>query len=209
MARYTGPSCRLCRQEGTKLFLKGTRCATEKCAFSRRSYGPGQHGRGRRVKLSNYGVQLREKQKVKRLYGVFERQFRRYFSEASRAKGVTGTTLLQLLERRLDTVILRCGFALSMAQARQMVRYGHVQVNGHKVDVPNYQVKTGDAVKLTAADKFLKIIKENQEITKDRKIPAWLQVNAANLTAEVKAMPARDEVPFPIQEQLIVELFSK
>lgn len=212
MARYTGPSCRICRREGSKLFLKGARCATDKCAFTRRSYPAGQHGASRgkgRSKISDYGLQLREKQKVKRIYGVLERQFRRYFYEADRVQGVTGEVLLQLLERRLDNVILRSGFAVSLTQARQFVRYGHVQVNGKKVDVPSFLVVAGLSIQMKAKDSVIKLAKENLEITKSRTIPSWLKIDTANLKAEVLKMPARDEVPFAVQEQLIVELYSK
>lgn len=212
MARYTGPSCRICRREGSKLFLKGARCATDKCAFTRRSYPAGQHGnsRGRgRNKISDYGLQLREKQKVKRIYGVLERQFRRYFHEADRLEGVTGELLLQLLERRLDNVILRTGLAVSLTQARQFVRYGHVKVNGKKVDIPSYLVVTGAKIQMKGKEKLTKLIKENLETTKDRTVPAWLNIDTANFAAEVTKMPQRDEVPFAVQEQLIVELYSK
>lgn len=212
MARYTGPSCRICRREGSKLFLKGARCATDKCAFTRRSYPAGQHGASRgkgRSKISDYGLQLREKQKVKRIYGVLERQFRRYFYEADRVQGVTGEVLLQLLERRLDNVILRSGFAVSLTQARQFVRYGHVQVNGKKVDVPSFLVVAGLSIQMKAKDSVIKLVKENLEITKSRTIPSWLKIDTANLKAEVLKMPLRDEVPFAVQEQLIVELYSK
>ncbi len=212
MARYTGPSCRLCRREGSKLFLKGARCATDKCAFTRRSYPAGQHGasRGRgRNKVSDYGLQLREKQKVKRIYGVLERQFRRYFFEADRLEGVTGELLLQLLERRLDNVILRSGFAVSLTQARQFVRYGHVQVNGKKVDIPSFLVTPGLSVQMKAKPSVIKLAKENLEVTKDRTIPSWLKIDTADLKAEIIKLPLREEVPFAVQEQLIVELYSK
>ncbi len=209
MARYTGASCRICRREGTKLFLKGLRCGTDKCAFSRRSYPSGQHGKGRRRKISDYGLQLREKQKVKRIYGVLERQFRRYFHEADRLEGVTGELLLQLLERRLDNVILRSGFAVSLSQARQFVRYGHVTVNGKKVDIPSYLVVSGEKIKIETKEKLVKQIKENLEITKERIVPSWLNVDGANLQAEIVKLPSREEIPFAVQEQLIVELYSK
>ena len=209
MARYTGASCRICRREGAKLFLKGLRCNTEKCAFNRRSYPSGVHGKRRRVKISDYGLQLREKQKVKRVYGVLERQFRRYFHEADRREGVTGELLLQLLERRLDNVILRSGFAVSLSQARQFVRYGHVRVNERKVDIPSYLVISGDKIQIKTKEKLVKHIKENLEITKERIVPSWLNVDKNNLKAEVTKLPARNEVPFAIQEQLIVELYSK
>ncbi|MFH2144474.1 MAG: 30S ribosomal protein S4 [Candidatus Omnitrophota bacterium] len=209
MARYIGPTCRMCRREGAKLFLKGSRCSSEKCSFNRRSYSPGQHGRNKRIKVSDYGLQLREKQKVKRIYGVLERQFRKYFHDAARAKGVTGELLLQMLERRLDNVVFRCGFAASLAQGRQFVRYGHVLVEGRKVDIPSYQVSVGEKIQLRGKATLIKLIKENLEVTKDRIVPPWLKMDAANLKAETVALPARGDVPFSVQEQLIVELYSK
>ncbi|MCK4993593.1 MAG: 30S ribosomal protein S4 [Candidatus Omnitrophica bacterium] len=209
MARYTGASCRICRREGTKLFLKGLRCSTDKCAFVKRSYPSGQHGKGRRRKISDYGLQLREKQKVKRIYGVLERQFRRYFHEADRLEGVTGELLLQLLERRLDNVILRTGFAVSLPQARQIVRYGHVTINGKKVDIPSYLVTTGEKIKIQTKEKLTKQLKENLKITKERIVPSWLNVDSKDLKAEIAKLPTREEVPFAVQEQLIVELYSK
>ena len=208
MARYIGPSCRLCRREGTKLFLKGIRCNSEKCAFAKRSFAPGQHGR-RRTKISDYGLQLREKQKVKRMYGILEKQFRRYFHDAASAKGITGEILLQILERRLDNVIYKSGFAASLAQARQVVRYGHVVVNGKKVDIPSFLVKKDDSIQVKAKEKLLKVIKENIEVFKDRAIPSWLAVDAAKIRTDVKNLPAREDSPASIQEQLIVELYSK
>lgn len=209
MARYTGASCRICRREGAKLFLKGLRCSTEKCAFTRRSYPSGEHGKGRRIKVSDYGLQLREKQKAKRIYGVLERQFRRYFYEADRLEGVTGELLLQFLERRLDNVILRAGFAVSLPQARQIVRYGHVHVNGRKVNIPSYLVAVQDKIEIKTKAKLIKQIKENLEVTKDRVVPSWLNTDKSNLQVEVMKLPSRDELPFAIQEQLIVELYSK
>ncbi len=208
MARYTGPVCRLCRREGLKLFLKGARCNSEKCSFGKRSYSPGQHGKSR-SKVSDYGLQLREKQKVKRIYGVLERQFRRYFHAAAQTKGITGEVLLQLLERRLDNVVYRSGFAVSPAQARQLVRYGHVKVNGRKVNIPSFLVSVEDTVQMREGEKLAKQIRENLEMTKDRKIPSWLKVEATKLEARMSALPRRDEVLFPVQEQLIVELYSK
>lgn len=208
MARYTDSVCRLCRREGTKLFLKGARCYTEKCAASRREYAPGQHGQSR-IKLSDYGLQLREKQKVKRIYGVLERQFRRYFKIAERSKGITGEILLQLLERRLDNVVFRAGFSLSRAEARQIVAHGHVRVNGRIVDIPSYSVKVGDVAKITDAEGLLKRIKDNIELTKEKGLPKWLEVNQNNLEAKVIKLSGRDDIGFPIQEQLIVELYSK
>lgn len=209
MARYTGASCRICRREGTKLFLKGLRCNTDKCAFARRTYPSGVHGKSRRRKISDYGLQLREKQKVKRIYGILERQFRRYFHEADRLEGVTGELLLQLLERRLDNVILRAGFAVSLPQARQVVRYGHVTVNGKKVDIPSYLVVSGEKIKIETKEKLAKQIKENLEITKERIVPSWLNVASADLKVEITKLPSREEIPFAVQEQLIVELYSK
>jgi len=208
MARYTGPSCRICRREGAKLFLKGIRCSSEKCAFSRRSFPSGQHGKAR-TKLSDYGLQMREKQKVKRTYGILERQFRRYFFKAEGLPGVTGEVLLQLLERRLDNVILRSGFAVSLTQARQFVRYGHVKINGHKVDIPSYIVSAGQSVQLAGKATLMKLVKENIEATKDRAIPTWLKVDAAQCKTEMVRLPIRSDVPFAVQEQLIVELYSK
>ena len=209
MARYKDSSCKLCRREGAKLFLKGTRCVG-KCAFDKRSYSPGQHGqRQRRRKLSDYGVQLREKQKVKRIYGILERQFRLYFERAAKSKGVTGEMLLQLLERRLDNVIFRLRFGLSRQQARQVVMHGLVQVNGKKVDVPSFDIKKGDVIKIRAKDKTVKHIKEGIELAKDRAVPKWLKVDDENLQGAVLDLPQRDDVGFPIKEQLIVELYSK
>lgn len=208
MARYTGSSCRLCRREGIKLFLKGLRCASDRCPVSRRAYAPGQHGK-RRIKLSNYGLQLREKQKVKKIYGILEKQFRTYFKKAERARGVTGEILLQLLERRLDNVIFRLNFALTRNEARQIVRHGHIRVNGKKVDIPSYLVKKSDSVKAKAKSKSTKRMKELTELVKDRGVPGWLKQDPANLKGEILNMPSREDVGFPIQEKLIVELYSK
>lgn len=208
MAKYEDAVCRLCRREGEKLFLKGSRCYTEKCAVSRREYAPGQHGQSR-IKLSDYGLQLREKQKVKRIYGVLERQFRRYFKNAEKTKGITGEVLLQLLERRLDNVIFRAGFSLSRVEARQIVAHRHVRVNGRIVDIPSYSVKVGDSMNITDSEGLLKRIKDNIELTKEKGLPKWLEVDPSNLGAKVVKLPERDDVGFPIQEQLIVELYSK
>ena len=209
MARYTGESCRVCRREGEKLFLKGSRCYTDKCAITRRAYAPGQHGQ-KRKKQSEYGMQLREKQKAKSFYGVLESQFRKYFEEASRRKGVTGTNLLQILESRLDNVVYRLGFATSRAQARQLVRHGHFTVNGVKVNIPSYLTKVGDEVKVKEASAnseiFKQIVEENE---KGRPVPAWLESNLAGRTGKVVAVPAREEIDLPVQEHLIVELYSK
>lgn len=209
MARYTGSSCRVCRREGLKLFLKGARCYTDKCAFDRRSYSPGQHGKGRRFKMSDYGTQLREKQKVKKMYGILERQFRRYFSIANRAKGITGEKLLELLERRLDNVIFRACFAHSRSHARQIVRHGHVLVNNRKVNVPSYSVKPGDIVQIKQKEEFVKNVKETIEKAKDRGVPDWLKGDFDNLKVDITRLPERDDIGMDIQEQLIVELYSK
>jgi small subunit ribosomal protein S4 len=208
MARNIRPSCRLCRREGAKLFLKGARCVTEKCAFTRRSFSPGQHGQLRK-KESNYGIQLREKQKVKRIYGVLERQFRHYFEIAERSKGVTGIMLLQLLERRLDNVIFRMNFASSRAEARQMVQHGFVYVNDKRVDISSYTVKPGDAVSVKVKEARQKRLGETFEALKDRAIPKWLEVDSKSFKSKIVAQPTKEDVGFPIQEQLIVELYSK
>jgi len=208
MAKYKDAVCRLCRREGSKLFLKGTRCYTPKCAISRREYAPGQHGQGR-IKLSDYGLQLREKQKVKRIYGVLERQFRRYFKIANKSKGVTGEILLQQLERRLDNVLFRAGLANSTADARQITAHGHVKVNGHRTDIASYPVKVGDTIKIENKEGIVKHIKNSLELTKDRGTPKWMTVDANNLEIKIVKLPAREDVGFPIQEQLIVELYSK
>ncbi|MBN2453718.1 MAG: 30S ribosomal protein S4 [Candidatus Omnitrophica bacterium] len=208
MARHIQPSCRLCRREGAKLFLKGSRCVTDKCAMSRRDYAPGQHGQIRK-KESNYGLQMREKQKVKRIYGVLERQFRHYFQIAERSKEVTGIMLLQLLERRLDNIIFRINLASSRAEARQLVQHGRVYVNGKRVDIPSYTAKLGEEISVKASEKFTKALKERFEILKDRALPKWLEVDGQSLKAKVTAMPTKEDVGFPIQEQLIVELYSK
>lgn len=209
MARYLGASCRLCRSEGTKLFLKGTRCNTEKCALARRAYSPGQHGKSRRGKLSNYGLQLREKQKVRRMYGILEKQFRRYFAIAARTKGVTGETLLQQLERRLDNVIFRCGFAVSRTQARQIVRHGMIYIDGKRVNIPSYSIDKEEAITLKDKGGIRKNIKDNLEVSKARSVPEWLEVDAENFKAKVQRLPERSDIAIPINEQLIVELYSK
>lgn len=208
MGRYTGAVCRLCRREKMKLFLKGARCYTPKCAVERREYVPGMHGQGRQ-KLSDYGVQLREKQKVKRIYGVLERQFRFYFTKASRSKGVTGAALLTLLERRLDNVIFRMGMATSRSEARQIVGHGHVLVNDRQVNIPAYQVEVGDVVTLKASDKMVERLKNLLDQNKDEKRAEWLQLDPSQFKATIKKMPERSDVHMPIQEQLIVELYSK
>jgi len=209
MARYTASSCRVCRREGIKLFLKGHRCYTDKCAFDKRSYAPGQHGKGYRVKLSNYGLQLREKQKVKKVYGILERQFRKYFQTAARSKGVTGAKLLELLERRLDNVIFRSCFVSSRPEARQMVKHGHIIVNNKNVNIPSYTVKTGDVVAIKPKERIVKRVKESAEKLKDRGFPAWLEVDTQNLKAKIARLTERTDVGADIKEQLIVELYSK
>ena len=209
MARYTGAVCRLCRRQGEKLFLKGTKCQTEKCAASKRAYPPGQHGQGRRQKLSNYGTQLKEKQKVKRIYGVMERQFRKYFKIASKTKGVTGKVLLQLLERRLDNVVFRAGLGISRAQARQIIRHNMIAVNSRRVNIPSFLVSSDDLFEIKTKDKAKSKIKENLEISKERTVPAWLEFNADEMKGKVLRLPEKADIQQPIQEQLIVELYSK
>ena len=209
MAVYHDARCRLCRREGGKLFLKGTRCFTDKCAIERRGYAPGEHGKSRRVKETNYGQQLREKQKARRIYGLLERQFRHYFSKASTTKGVTGEALLQMLERRLDNIIYRLGFALSHSQARQLVRHGHFKVNGRNVDIPSYLVKAGDEISVRDKSKSLAVILTSLEARKGAWVPEWLEVSAERLTGRMLSIPTRQSITVPINEQLIVELYSK
>jgi small subunit ribosomal protein S4 len=209
MARYIGPVCRLCRREGMKLFLKGERCYSEKCAIEKRNVVPGQHGRARRAKMVGYGVQLREKQKVKRTYGVLENQFRRYFAAADRQKGITGELLLQTLERRLDNVVYRLGFATSRAQARQLVRHGHFTVNGRKVDIPSVLVRMGDTVGLRKRSTENTTIQHAMEEVKGRGIPEWLVFDASGFSGRISSLPTREQINLPVQEQLIVELYSK
>ncbi len=209
MARYIGPVCRLCRREGMKLFLKGERCYTEKCAIEKRNLPPGQHGKARKAKLVGYGLQLREKQKVKRIYGVLENQFRRYFETAERTRGITGETLLQLLERRLDNVIYRLGLATSRPQARQLVRHGHFMVNGKKVDIPSYSVKAGDVISVKGASAQAAVLAHAMEEVKGRGVPDWLTFDASNMSGRVMSLPTREQINLPVQEQLIVELYSK
>ena len=207
MARYSDAVCRLCRREGQKLFLKGDRCYT-KCAFENRSYPPGQHGQGH-SKNSEYGQQLREKQKAKRYYGVLESQFRSYYDMAERRQGKTGENLLAILECRLDNVVYRLGFAMSRAEARQMVSHGHFTVNGRKVNIPSYQVKPGMVVTLKESSRGIEKIKANIEANSARPAPKWLEYDANNMIAKVVAVPARDDIDLPIEEHLIVELYSK
>jgi small subunit ribosomal protein S4 len=209
MARYIGPVCRLCRREGMKLFLKGERCYTEKCAIEKRNFPPGQHGKTRKAKLAGYGLQLREKQKVKRIYGVLEDQFRGYFETADRTKGITGEVLLQLLERRLDNVVYRLGLSTSRPQARQLVRHGHFLVNGKKVDIPSYSVRQGDVVTVLGRSQKGVAIEHAMEEVKGRGIPAWLSFDASSISGRIVSMPTREQINLPVQEQLIVELYSK
>lgn len=208
MARYTGASCRLCRRENMKMYLKGDRCYTDKCAIERRPYPPGQHGQGR-IKFSEYGVQLREKQKVKRIYGLMEGQFRLYYDRANRKKGKTGENLLQALELRLDNVAFRMGFADTRAAARQLVRHSHVTVNGKKVNIPSYQLRVGDVVAIREKSRKIVRINEALEAVDRRGFPSWVEVDKKEFAGTVKALPVREELTLPIQEQLIVELYSK
>ena len=209
MARYIGPVCRLCRRESMKLFLKGERCYTEKCAIEKRNLPPGQHGKARRAKLAGYGLQLREKQKVKRIYGVLENQFRRYFEAADRQRGITGETLLQLLERRLDNVVYRLGLSTSRAQARQLVRHGHFLVNGRKVDIPSFSLKAGDVVAVRATSSKSPVLVHAMDEVKGRGIPDWLSFDVEKQAGRVVSLPTREQINLPVQEQLIVELYSK
>ena len=208
MARYTDSVCRLCRREGSKLFLKGEKCFSEKCALSKRPTPPGQHGQARQRKMSEYGTQLREKQKARRAYGMLEGQFYRTYLQASNMKGVTGENLLQLLERRIDNVVYRAGFAASRPQARQLVLHGHILVNGQKVDIPSYQVDANDVISVKEKSKEIAIFKAAREGSA-RTLPKWLTVNADALTATVSALPARDDIDFSIQENMIVEYYSR
>ncbi|MFH1675304.1 MAG: 30S ribosomal protein S4 [Pseudomonadota bacterium] len=208
MARYIGSVCRLCRRENLKLFLKGDRCYSDKCAYDRRNYAPGQHGQ-RRSKLSDYGIQLREKQKVKRMYGLLEKQFHSYFKKAERQRGITGTSLLVLLERRLDNVVYRLGFANSRIQARLLARHGHFTVNGRKVNIPSYLVKVGDVIEVKEKKRTTSLFAEAMGAVERRGVTNWLELDKDNFKGEVKAFPTREELTMPIQEQLIVELYSK
>ena len=208
MARYTDEQCRICRREGQKLFLKGSRCYSDKCSISRRNYAPGQHGQ-KRAKLSEYGTQLREKQKTKSYYGVGEKQFRGYFEMASNKKGVTGENLLQILESRLDNVVYRLGFGASRAQARQLVNHGQFEVNGRRVDIPSYLVKAGDVITVREIKKDNGAIKANIEANAARPVPAWLELNNETLSGTVVRFASREDVDIPVEEHLIVELYSK
>lgn len=208
MARYTESKCRICRREATKLFLKGDRCYTDKCAFERRAYPPGEHGRARK-KFSDYAIQLREKQKVRRMYGLLEGQFRKYFDIADSRKGATGENLLVLLERRLDNVVYRLGFSNSRIQARQLVRHGHINVNGKRVNIPSFIVKEGDTVTVAEKSKKIPLFQDAQEVLARRGAPGWVEVDGNEFKGTIKALPVRDDITFPINEQLIVELYSK
>ncbi|MFH0933020.1 MAG: 30S ribosomal protein S4 [Nitrospirota bacterium] len=208
MARYTGALCRICRREGEKLFLKGDRCYTEKCAIDRRKYPPGQHGPAFR-KLSDYGIQLREKQKVRKIYGLLERKFRLYFFDAERRKGITGEVLLQLLESRLDNIVYRMGFAPNRRKARQFVTHRHFLVNGKVVSLPSYEVKAGDFVEVKESSRDIPEITDSLSKAEHRGIPPWVEVDSANMRGKVVHIPSRDEIQLPVQEQLVVELYSK
>src|SRR3954466_15238043 len=209
MARYTGAVCRLCRREDMKLFLKGERCYTDKCGYERRSYPPGQHGQSRRRKRSDYGEQLREKQKVKRIYGIAEKQFRGYYYKALRTKGVSGHTLIQLLERRLDNVVYRLGFASDHAEARQLVRHGHFRVNGLKTNIPSFLCKAGDLIEVRDTSKKVTRVLESVGAVDRRGVPKWLELDKENFKGKLTSLPARDDLTMPIREQLIVELYSR
>ncbi len=209
MARYTGSSCRLCRRENLKLFLKGDRCYGDKCAFERRPYAPGQHGQRRSGKISDYRLQLREKQKVKRIYGALEGQFRRYYYQAEKQKGITGTNLLILLECRLDNTVYRMGFASSRKQARQLVRHNHFLVNSKKVNIPSYQVKAGDVISVKEGSRKVQSIIDAMETVVRRGIPSWIEIEKEKFSGTLTAIPNREDLTMPIQEQLIIELYSK
>ncbi|HAR41930.1 MAG TPA: 30S ribosomal protein S4 [Bdellovibrionales bacterium] len=208
MARYSGSVCRLCRRENQKLFLKGDRCTTDKCAVERRAYPPGQHGQGR-IKFSEYGLQLREKQKIKRIYGMLEKQFRNLFEKADSMKGITGSNLLSMLERRMDNVVFRAGFANSRAEARHLVRHGHFAVNSRKVNIPSYMVAKGDVVEVREKSKNLAKIAGALEAVKRREIPQWIELDPAAQKARVRDLPTRDDITAPMEERLVVELYSK
>jgi len=209
MARYTGPVCKLCRREGEKLFLKGSRCVAVKCSFEKKSYAPGQHGASQRVKLSEYGIQLREKQKVRRIYGILEKQFRNYFAKADQLKGVTGENLLRLLESRLDNTIYRLGFAQSRKQARQLVRHRHFTVNGRLVDIPSYLLRPGDTISVKDKSKKLSVLHDSMRKVRDEDMYPWLTLEKAQIEGTFVDWPNRTDIPIQVQENLIVELYSK
>ena len=209
MSRYRGSVCRICRRENLKLFLKGDRCYSDKCAFDRRSYAPGEHGQRRRGKVSDYGIQLREKQKVKRMYGLSEKQFRLFFKRADNQKGITGTNLLVMLERRLDNVVYRMGFVNSRVQGRHFVKHSHFLVNGKKVNIPSYLIKIGDVVEIREKSRKMQAIADSLEAVVRRGVPQWLELEKENLRGMIKGFPIREDLTMPIQEQFIVELYSK
>lgn len=209
MARYTDAVCRLCRREGMKLFLKGTKCTSDKCPIEKRNFAPGQHGKDRKAKIVGYGLQLREKQKTKRIYFTQEGQFRSYFEKAARSKGVTGEVLLQQLERRLDSIVYRLGFGISRRQARQLVRHGHVAVNGKKVNIPSYQVSVGEEISIREGSRKLPILETAKEFASHQNAPNWLQIDRDNFTGRMLSLPKREDIQLPVNEQLIVELYSK
>jgi small subunit ribosomal protein S4 len=209
LANNTGSDCRICRRENVKLFLKGDRCYSDKCAFDRRSYPPGQHGERRGRKASDYGIQLREKQKIKRIYGLSEKQFHLFFERADHKKGITGTNLLVALERRLDNVVYRLGFANSRTQARQLVQHSHFTVNGRKVNIPSFQVKVGDTVEVRERSRKIQLIQDSLDAVVRRGIPQWLDLEKDNLKGMIKSLPVREDLTMPMQEQLVVELYSK
>jgi small subunit ribosomal protein S4 len=209
LARYKDAVCRLCRREGIKLFLKGTKCFSDKCPIEKRNFAPGQHGKDRKAKIVGYGLQLREKQKAKRIYFTQEGQFRNYFEKAARTKGVTGEVLLQQLERRLDSVVLRMGLGISRRQARQLVRHGHVSVNGRKVNIPSYQVSVGEEIAIREASKKLPILEQAKEFAGHANPPNWIEIDRDNFKGRITALPKREDIQLPVNEQLIVELYSK
>jgi len=209
LARYTDPVCRLCRREGIKLFLKGTKCFSDKCPIEKRNFAPGQHGKDRKAKVVGYGLQLREKQKTKRIYFTQETQFRNYFEKAARTRGVTGEMLLQQLERRLDNVVYRLGFGVSRRQARQLVRHGHVQVDGRKVNIPSYQVSVGEEIAVRDGSRKLVILEMAKDFASHQPAPTWLEIDRDNYKGKVLSLPKREEIQLPVNEQLIVELYSK
>ena len=209
MARYTDPVCRLCRREGMKLFLKGTKCFSDKCPIEKRNFAPGQHGKDRKAKIVGYGLQLREKQKTKRIYFTQEGQFRNYFEKAARTRGVTGEMLLQQLERRLDNVVYRLGFGTSRRQARQLVRHGHVHVDGRKVNIPSYEVSVGEEITVRERSRKLPILEQAKEFASHQGFPNWLEIDRDNYKGRVLALPKREDIQLPVNEQLIVELYSK
>jgi len=209
LARYTDAVCRLCRREGMKLFLKGAKCFSDKCPIEKRNFAPGQHGKDRKAKIVGYGLQLREKQKAKRIYFTQEGQFRNYFENAAKSKGVTGAKLLEQLERRLDTVVQRLGFAQSRRQARQLVRHGHVQVDGRKVNIPSYEVSVGEEIAIREGSRKLTVLELAKDFASHQPAPAWLEVDRDNYKGRVTALPKREDIQLPVNEQLIVELYSK